>query len=805
LWSQAQAESLADHVGGPGFAADRLPPGPLRARLEALAPAAAERASEYLRRNPLATADLRTLSITNQGHWVAICAERPQRTAGTPAVHHAGPQGAAAPNANHSKPGAANVLYIDFTGHVVTGTAWNADPDEPVASWTVPAFSMDNDRADFSTTELAFIDGVYRRVAEMFAPWDVDVTTDPAVEVSLTTGSSRIARALVTDATNSAGDAFPGIDLIDPTNSVGGIAYLGAWGGFSYNGSGNTYLGPAWVYYAAGYSEQNVALIVAHEIGHNLNLQHDRTADLGYYPGHYTGISSLTDPLSWGPIMGAPYDMNYTQWSKGEYHGAVTQSLPSQDDTAEIASRLTVRPDDVPTGTSVPLTFASPGTITPRSGRITTRADQDDYSFTAGVGALAIAVATFDERGGANAAGTLLYPAATLRDSSGTLVATSTHIAGSSTATLSTTLTTGGMFTLTVDGVGVGTPQTDPPSGFTEYGSLGTYTISGTVPTSVGVVITHAPTGVATNQSPIVFTITFSENVTGFDAADLTVTGGTAGPVTMGGSAAVYTVAVTPTAEGSVTLSVRDSAATGLVTVGATSLAATDAIIYDITSPSVVVSPASGTVNTNPTVFSLTFSEPVTGFGPTDIVPVRGTVVSVAGSGRNYTATVAMDSLTESWDWTVSPGATSDTAGNPSLAASVAVLYDVIDPTATLTLAGIDNQTATATVTLTASEAIAGLSPASFSVSGATVTGVAMVTTQTWRIDLALGRSGAVDLTLNTGGAVDLAGNPIGSAGLSFVFNAPSTSEEESQCGIGGIGLILSSLAGLVLLRRRRR
>lgn len=806
LWSSAQAEAMSRQVGGAGFSADKLPEGPLRARLSGLAPEAARRASAYLSRNPMSVEDLKTLAITANGHFVGICAAPPPR-AGLAAAAALMPQGglasaAAAPNANHSKPGATNTIYIDFTGLVVTGTEWNSDVN--VSSWTVPAFSLDADRTTFSTTELAYIDAVWRRVSAMYAPWDVDVTTDPAVEAGLTTNSSRIARALVTDVDRDGTKLFPGIDP-NPRLSAAGIAYLDVWGTFSYTGAGNTLGGPAWVYRFAQDTEQDTALIVAHEIGHNLNLRHDGNQANPYYDGHSSG-PSLRDPISWGPIMGAPYDMNYTQWSKGEYFGSVTEGLGTQDDTVEIGSRLTVRADDVADTTVVPLSFSAPGVITARTGMITTRLDTDAYSFRAGSGPLDISVTTFNEASVTNGTGAVLYPALTLRDSAGVAVATSTHVGGSTTATIATTLATGGAYTLIVDGGGVGTPLSSPPSGFTDYGSLGTYTISGTVTASVGTVITHVPAGTSTNVSPITFTITFSEVVTGFDAADISVTGGTAGIVTPSGSAAVYTVTVAPTTDGMVTLTVRDAAATGTVMALAPSRPAADTITYDTTRPTATITPSGTAVSANPITFSVLFSEPVTGFASADIVATRGSVVSVTGSGQNYDVAMAMDAVTRDWAWDISDGAAIDAAGNPSRTASTTALYDGSPPTATLALATIDSPATSASVLVTASEPIVGLTANSFTSTGAVVRSLTAIGTNIWRLDLGLGNSGAVTVRLTAGGASDMVGNAILPASLSFTFTVPSVPQSGGEkCGLGGIGLLLATLAAFLLIPPRRR
>ena len=77
--------------------------------------------------------------------------------------------------------GAPRVIYLDFTGHSTSGTNWNSSYSggNPIVS---APFSIDADANALSDHELTFIRNVWRRVAEDFAPFSVDVTTqDPGV------------------------------------------------------------------------------------------------------------------------------------------------------------------------------------------------------------------------------------------------------------------------------------------------------------------------------------------------------------------------------------------------------------------------------------------------------------------------------------------------------------------------------------------------------------------------------------------------------------------------------------------------
>ena len=62
--------------------------------------------------------------------------------------------------------GAKRVLFLDFDGHMTTGTAWNASYGDPIIS---PVYDTDGDRTSFSNTEMDRIQNVWRSVAEDYA------------------------------------------------------------------------------------------------------------------------------------------------------------------------------------------------------------------------------------------------------------------------------------------------------------------------------------------------------------------------------------------------------------------------------------------------------------------------------------------------------------------------------------------------------------------------------------------------------------------------------------------------------------
>src|SRR5207253_2242550 len=135
--------------------------------------------------------------------------------------------------------------------------------------------------------------------------------------------------------------------------------------------------------------------------------------------------------------------------------------------------------------------------------------------------------------------------------------------------------------------------------------------------------------------SPITFTFQFSETVTGFTAADVSVTNGTKGTFTaVDGD--TYTLDVTPTSDGTVTASVGANAAQDAGGNGNT--AASASVTSDQTSPTLAITPDGTTTNASPVTFTFQFDETVTGFTAGDVTVTNGTAGTfTAVDGDTYT------------------------------------------------------------------------------------------------------------------------------------------------------------------------
>lgn len=130
-------------------------------------------------------------------------------------------------------------------------------------------------------------------------------------------------------------------------------------------------------------------------------------------------------------------------------------------------------------------------------------------------------------------------------------------------------------------------------------------------------------------------TVTFSESVTGLDLGEIVVTNGTAS--SLSGAGTTYTLTVTPSGQGLVTVALGAGAAQDAA--GNNNTAAANLIrTYDSIQPTVSLSSvASDPFNSGNFSVTATFSEDVTGLTLDEIGVINGTASSLNGVGTTYT------------------------------------------------------------------------------------------------------------------------------------------------------------------------
>lgn len=349
----------------------------------------------------------------------------------------------------HSNPGAEKVIFLDFDGHIVEDTRWNENNDDlPIHA---PAFDLDSDIFSFSGTELARIEEVWRRVAEDFSPFGVDVTTeDPGDEILSAGGDGK--RVLISTNIDDPRLGGTGNRWYD---TAGGVAYVGSW-----NWRSDT---PVWVFEnALQGSAKKIAEASSHEMGHALGLSHDGTLDGSeYYTGHGSGETG------WAPIMGVSYDRNVTQWSRGEYANANNR----ENDLVILAGRLGYRADDHGRTASTATLLAPLANNDLRaSGVIGPADDVDVFRIDVGPSAGHITLNVAPLLPGPN-----LDVLIQVYDHIGNLVASDNPV-DLLEASFDKIVHPGRYF-VHVQGAGNG----DPLSGYSTYGSIGQYAINGTL------------------------------------------------------------------------------------------------------------------------------------------------------------------------------------------------------------------------------------------------------------------------------------------------------------------------------------
>ena len=187
-------------------------------------------------------------------------------------------------------------------------------------------------------------------------------------------------------------------------------------------------------------------------------------------------------------------------------------------------------------------------------------------------------------------------------------------------------------------------------------------------------------------------TVTFTESVDGFVQNELRVSGAGASVTAFSGSGTTYEATITPTRDGTVTLTINANVAQDGGDNGNT--ATTTTVDVDMTPPSVSIFNVPTTPQNGAFPMTIEFTESVTGFVASDLEPdgVGAEVTDFQekdppGDGTTYTATITIDPTAAGNIVTlyIEIGAVEDTAGNKTTKAFIGqVNIDTIRPGVTI-------------------------------------------------------------------------------------------------------------------------
>lgn len=199
-----------------------------------------------------------------------------------------------------SLPGAAASLYLDFNGHFEKN--WGE-----FKNITTPPYDQDGNPSTFSSAEVKSMTDIWKRVAEDFAPFKINVTTvDPG------NFNNRVALRA----------------------SIGGDgSWIGPYGGVAYVNAFTNYIPNTVFIFSKNLSNgypKYVSEAVSHESGHGFGLYHQSTYDKnGKKTNEYNPGSG-----DWAPIMGLSYYANRSTWYNGPNSNGPNNL---QDDMYQIA------------------------------------------------------------------------------------------------------------------------------------------------------------------------------------------------------------------------------------------------------------------------------------------------------------------------------------------------------------------------------------------------------------------------------------------------------------------------------------
>ena len=256
----------------------------------------------------------------------------------------------------------------------------------------------------------------------------------------------------------------------------------------------------------------------------------------------------------------------------------------------------------------------------------------------------------------------------------------------------------------------------------TGTGTSNNYAVSDTVAPNATIVVSD--NALIAGETSLV-TITFSEAVTGFDNTDLSVSNGTLTAVSSGDGGITWTATLTPA--GNVTnvvnaISVNMAGVQDLSANAGAGTVSSNNYAVDTVRPTATIVVADNALRIGETsLVTITFSEAVSGFTNDDLTISNGTLSAVTSSNGGVTWTATFTPVANTTDAnnliTLDNTGVTDGAGNAGSGTTDSNNYaiDTLRPTATIVVADTALRAGeTSEVTITFSEAVAGLDLADF-------------------------------------------------------------------------------------------
>jgi hypothetical protein len=309
-----------------------------------------------------------------------------------------------------------------------------------------------------------------------------------------------------------------------------------------------------------------------------------------------------------------------------------------------------------------------------------------------------------------------------------------------------------------------------------ERDAAGNWSVSGfgivTVDTIKPAVVVSSNASSPTNLSPITINLEFSEAVVGLAASDIAVTNATLG--NFSGSGKAYTFHLVPSADGTVSFdlsadSCSDAAGNG-------NNLTSYSVSFSSNRPAVTITAdKSSPTNASTINYTVSFSDPVSGFAAADLAVQGASVGGFSGSGMSYSF-VLTPSIEGVIAVTIPQNVAFDVAGNGNLASTtLQIIRDISSPTASITsIANNPTNQQPLAVTVTFSEDVNGFALIDLTLGNAVASSFSG-TGSDYSFELTPISEGNVSVDLAASLVTDLAGNA-NSAAAQFLIGYDTTS-----------------------------